>query len=132
MKVVIYSKGARHDIARITMAYCQRWDCYPSIEQYSQREEVFDAIKNQSVDIAILQGNRQECDSIVEQTEKMGIRLKFIWVSIDDFQETNHQQTNRKMQKYSVMLAEKIEEGLESCGISSSKESLCRVHLSKG
>ena len=131
MKVVIYSKGARHDIARITMAYCQRWDCYPSIEQYSQREEVFDAIKNQSVDIAILQGNRQECDSIVEQIEKMGIRLNFIWISIEDFQETNHQQANCKKHQYSDMLTKKVEKGLESCGIPSSKESLCRVHLSK-
>lgn len=132
LKIAIYSSDVIGEITRITMAYCQRWDCYPLIEHYLEREELFDAIKSQSVDIAILKGNRQECDSIVEQTGKMGIQINFIWISNDDFQGTNHQQSAQERQKYCIMLAQKIEKKLEFCGISSTKESLCRVHLPSG
>ncbi|WMJ21912.1 hypothetical protein RBG61_07830 [Paludicola sp. MB14-C6] len=129
MKIAIYSRDASSDIVRVTIAYCQRWNCYPLIEQYIEREEILDAIKSESIDIAILKGNRQECDSIVEQTGKMGKQLHFIWLSVDDYPKTNHQQSTQKKQKYSSMLEEKIEKELESCGIPSTKESLCRVHL---
>lgn len=129
LTIAIFSKDFSSDIVRLTMAYCQRWDCYPLIKHYSEKEELFDAIKSQTVNIAILNGNRKECDSIVNQIEKMRKQLRFIWLSTDGYQKTSRKLSNQEKQKYSSILEEKIEKELESCGIPSAKESLCRVHL---
>lgn len=129
MKIAIYTKEIGNEIFRLTMSYCQRWDCYPAMVCYSEREELLNAIKTQNIDIAILNGSRDDGDSIVGETKKMEVLTNFIWISSDDVDQVNQPQSVQQIQPYSISLERKLEKGLGACGIPSAKESLCRVHL---
>ena len=129
MKIGVYSKDIGMELTKLIMDYCQRWNCYPAIETYSEKKDLIDGMKIHDLDIAILNCSRHDGDNIAKESEKAGIRTKFIWISTDNFNEAFRPMKGQKKQQFLQLLAQKIEKELELYGIPSKKQSLCRVHL---
>lgn len=129
MQIAVYSKAIGRDIIRISMEYCQSWNCYPAIEHYFEKCELLNALKNQDIDIVLFEGNRKDGESIIKEVEELDIRVNLIWLSTEALFGKDYQEKTGERQPCHAMLTQKIEEGLSAYEVAPSKESLCRVHL---
>ena len=128
MKIVIYAFDKCKDIMRLTLNYCQQWDCYPSIEHLYEKEHMLSAIEKKDIDVVILSRSKEDNAAIVKEISEKGIDIEFIWLE-DALLDKKCLNSEVKRQKQEAMMKDKIEKGLLACVVLSSMASLCRVHL---
>lgn len=115
MQIAVYAEDIGKDIIakniiKLTLDYCQNWDCYPAIEHYCKKEDLLSAIENRNIEIIILAAENKNEDELVKKIASIGVDINIIRLLKDNIEG-------------------KITEGLLACGIPTGNSSLCRVHL---
>lgn len=128
MKIAIYAKSAGEIIKRLTLEYCQKWNCYPAIEYYQDREALLNAIKSKEVDIILLANEEEHNVEVIREVDKSEGEIEIIRIIKDPVLQGSSGSLIHKKEK-EIVLANQIETGLSRCGVPSSNVSLCRVHL---
>lgn len=116
-------------LRKLVMDYCTACNCYPHIGHFENRESIIEAMMKISYDIIIVAIDRAKGMEAVKHIHLRDSKAKIIWFSDDKdfagfaFESGVKQFVLRPISK------EKLEEGLEYCGIRSERTNLCRVHL---
>lgn len=128
MKIAIYATAEGEKIKRLTLEYCQKWNCYPVIECYKNKDELLKVLEDKGIEILILtEGEEQNGEAFFEYKGSIG-ETKTIKIQSEKAGKEIRGNLVQKIEQ-DILLAEQITKGLSRCGIPSSNISLCRVHL---
>ncbi|GMQ62005.1 response regulator [Vallitalea maricola] len=116
-------------LKRLVLDYCTEYNYYPNIELFENRERIIESMMKISYEIVIVAIDRAKGMEAVRHIHLRNPKANIIWFSDDEdfagfaFENGVKQFALRPISK------EKLEEGLERCGIRPERSNLCSVHL---
>lgn len=126
MNIDIFSKNQK--LKRLTLEYCQHWNCYPVIKLYSKKDELLKEVSSQEVNVIILADNKENNQKLRNEIQNIKSDIKVFQIIQEEIAGENNERSNTSKDDESILVKE-IAKILTICNIPSSNTALCRVHF---
>ena len=113
----------------LILEYCSKCNCYPAIYSFENGESVFESMVKNKYEIIILVINKTENIDIIKQIHCKDKNSKIIWFSDDKSLAAYAFENQVRYFALTSISIEKLNDGLEQCGISKAETNICRVHI---